>query len=263
MSLQIIPRVILAGGEAKRDIQAASGQKNRSMIEVMGKTMLRHVVDALVVADASSPIVVMGNLPVSSQYTVVEDQGGFVENLFGGLNYFAGSEFVLISTADLPYLTGSSVTEFVTEALRCAAETESALLFPVVPVSDCYARFPGVKRTSLRLKEGEFTGGNLMLVRPSLILAQKKRISEAYAARKSPLKLAVILGLGTLIRLILSQKVSPNYLDIPTLESKVSAVMGGRANAVICSHPELATDLDRLSDFEAAGLQLKGSSFEN
>ena len=84
MNLLTIPRVILAGGAAKPDIQAASGQQNRAQIEVMGKTMLQHVVDALLDADTSAPIAVMGNLPLSDQYSVLEDQGGFVENLFGG-----------------------------------------------------------------------------------------------------------------------------------------------------------------------------------
>lgn len=263
MNLLTIPRVILAGGAAKPDIQAASGQQNRAQIEVMGKTMLQHVVDALLDADTSAPIAVMGNLPLSDQYSVLEDQGGFVENLFGGITRFAESEFVLVATADLPYLTGVSVSEFIRDALISARDSDAALLFPVVPVSACYSRFPGVKRTSLRLKEGEYTGGNLMLVRPNVILAQKQRISEAYSARKSPLRLAAILGFDTLIRLILSQKVSPKYLDIPTLEAQVSRVMGGRARAVLSSHPELATDLDRLSDFAAVGLPLKGSSFGN
>ncbi len=263
MSLMCVPRVILAGGEAKADIQAATGQKNRALVEVMGKTMLQHVVDALYSADNSAPIAVMGNLPESDQYTVLPDQGGFVDNLFGGIMKFRESEFVLIATADLPYLTGNAVTQFIEHAILSAEQSLSSLLFPIVPVSECYARFPGVKRTSLKLKEGEYTGGNLMLVRPEVILAQKQRISEAYAARKSPVKLAALLGFWTLVRLILSQKISPNFLDIPTLESRVSNMMGGKAKAVVSSYPELATDLDRLSDFEAAGLAIKGVAIGN
>ncbi len=251
-----IPAVVMAGGKAKPDLQAATGQTNRALIEVQGKTLLRHVVDALRAAAPSiGSITVVGDVPESADYVRVPDSGGFVENLFAGLAAYAEAPFVLVAGSDLPFLTGESVAAFAQGAANLAQKDAGiSFVYPIVPVAACYARFPGVRRTSLRLREGEFTGGNLMLIRPEFALAQRQTIAAAYAARKSPLRLAGMIGLGTLGRLLLSQKLAPGLLTLPLLEGRVSRLLGCPARALVCDDPEIATDLDRPSDFAAVGL---------
>jgi len=258
-----IPGVVLAGGKAKPELMAATGQSNRALVVVKGKTLLRHVIEALRAADAGiGPITVVGDVPEDADYTRLPDGGDFVANVFAGLTAHAEAPFVLISSCDLPFLTGESVSAFTREAVARAEETGAGLIYPVVPVAACLERFPGVKRTSLRLREGALTGGNLMLARPGFLLAQQQRIAAAYAARKSPLKLARQLGIGTLGRLLLSQMVAPGLLTIPFLEARVSRLLGGPARALICPYPEIATDLDRPSDFAAVGLSPYGEGNE-
>ncbi len=247
--------MVLAGGKAKPDLAAATGQTNRAQIVVNGKALLRHVVDALLSAEAPAPITVIGDVPASADYACLPDSGDFVENMFAGLSAYSDAAFVLIATSDLPFLTGEAVSAFVRGALTRAEETGAGFIWPVVPVASCYARFPGIRRTALRLREGEYTGGNLGLARPRFLLAHRKNIAQAYAARKSPLRIAWLLGLGTLGRLLLSQKVAPGLLTIPLVEGKVSRLMGGPVRALVCDYPEIATDLDRPSDFAAIGYQ--------
>lgn len=252
-----LPCVVLAGGKAKPELLAITGQASRALAIVNGKTLLRHVVDAL--QGVGPPglidtITVVGDVPDSTDYARLPDEGDFVANVFAGLSAHAGSEFVLIATSDLPFLTGEVVAGFVHGAVERAQESGAGVVWPIVPVAECYRRFPGVQRTSLCLRGGEFTGGNLALVRPAFLLANRERIADAYAARKSVVKMAWLLGLGTLGRLALSQTLSPNLLTIPMLEARVSRLMGGPVRALICAFPELATDLDRPSDFAAVGL---------
>jgi hypothetical protein len=251
-----IPCVVLAGGRAKPELQAATGQVNRALVVVLGKTLLAHVVDALKASAAVGPITVVGDVPESADYARLPDGGGFVENLFAGIGAHAEAPFVLIATSDLPFLTGPVVTGFVRGAVGKAEESGAGFVWPVVPVEACYRRFPGVKRTSLRLREGAYTGGNLALTRPAFALQQQRRIAEAYAARKSPARLATMLGAGTLLRLALSQLLAPVLLTVPYLEARVSALLGGPVRALLSDAPELATDLDRLSDFEALHLDI-------
>ena len=253
-----LPCVVLAGGKAKPDIIALTGQSNRSQVVVRGKTLLRHVIDALHTAGADGgtlgPIAVVGDVGGDAAYTVVGDSGDFVGNVFAGLACFPDAPYVLITTSDLPFLTGAVVGEFARGAMALAQSEQADIIYPVVPVALCYERFPGVKRTALRLREGRFTGGNLVLARPGFLLAHHARIKDAYAARKTPLRLAAMLGVGMIGRLALSQKVHPGLLTIPLLEARAGRLLGGRARAYLSQSPELATDLDRPSDFEAVGL---------
>jgi GTP:adenosylcobinamide-phosphate guanylyltransferase len=222
---------------------AASGVELRALTPVLGRPMIDHVVDALRQARSLSQIVVVGDLPESP----VRDQGGFVENIYAGLDATQG-ELALIATSDIPFVTAESVDDFVAQATAAGAD----LVYPVVRLEDCYSRFPGLKRTAVRLKEGEFTGGNMMLARREFMESQRERLARAYALRKSPLKLAMMVGAGTTARLALSVITRQPTLSIPELEASISRVLGGTARAVISRYPELATDVDRPSDLAAA-----------
>ncbi|CEK17887.1 nucleotidyltransferase family protein [Chthonomonas calidirosea] len=246
----MLPVVILAGGKAKPELQAAIGGPHRALAVVGGKTLLAHMVEAMQEAGATS-ICVVGDMPTSLSYHVLPDQGDFVANLFAGLSFFSEEPFVLVSTCDLPFLTGNVVLRFMEDSLQLAKREHAGFIWPVVPVSLCYERFPQIRRTSLRLSEGVFTGGNLALIAPKALLKQQARIASAYAARKSPLRLAKLLGASALLRLLLSQTLFPSLLTISWLESRVSNLLGSPARALRSEYPELATDLDRPEDFRA------------
>ena len=70
---------------------------------------------------------------------------------------------------------------------------------------------------------------------------------------KNPLLMAMKLGIGTVLKVIIAQKISPNVLTVPFLEGRVSKLLGTPGRGVFCDSPEIATDLDRVSDFIAVG----------
>ena len=202
----------------------------------------------------SGAITVVGDVPNDPRYVQIPDRGDFVANVAAGAAAFPAAEYLLFATSDLPFLTGAVTRDFVRDGLQKARAANADILYPIVPVAECYARYPNVKRTSLRLRDGIFTGGNLMLIRPSFLLERREWIEESYAARKSVLKIARLLGPGAILRLAVSQKMAPNLLTLDWLENRISRLIGATGRALLCHAPELATDLDRASDFAAVGL---------
>src|SRR5262249_44752047 len=99
-----------------------------------------------------------------------------------------------------------------------------------------------------------FTGGNVILAKPAFLLTHRDRITNAYAARKSPLKLAVMLGLGTVARFALSLTGLRQILAISHLEMAASRLLDGTARALISPYPEIATDIDKPEDLAAIKL---------
>lgn len=248
-----LPAVVLAGGKSAPQLVAYTGYPNRALVPVDGKPLLRHVVDAL--ALRCSPILVIGPAPQCPDYESAEDQGDFVSNIMLGLRRVADAELAVIATADLPYITPAAVDSFITQAEEQAARHEADLVLPVVSVSLCLERYPNIRRTSLRLREGGFTAGNMALVRPKALLGRQAIIAAAYKARKSPARLARMLGAAALLRLAGARLVRPSLLDIRFIETQASRLIGLEARALVCRLPEIATDLDRVSDFEAAGVR--------
>jgi molybdopterin-guanine dinucleotide biosynthesis protein A len=243
------PAVVLAGGTAKPELEAVIGVKIRALAEVNGKTLLGHVVDSLDGVLGIGEITVVGDVPESSLYKQVPDGGDIVTNIYAGLERYRNATYVLVSTSDLPYITAPPVASFLEEAIRLAEESRANIIYPIVEVAACYAKFPGIKRTARKFKEGAFTGGNMVLLRPEFMERQHQVIATAYAARKSTAKLAAMFGLGTLIRLVLSQTISPALLSVALLEERASSMLGGKVKALVCPHPEIATDFDKPSNF--------------
>lgn len=241
-----VPAVVLAGGALKPEMAAVAGTANRALVVVGGRTMLHSVITALKESGVVAPIVVVGAPASGDGVEHVDDAGGFVENVYAGAAHVGESERILIATSDLPYLSAESVRDVVERGSALNAD----LVYPVVPVSLCSARFPGIRRTAVKLRDGEFTGGNIVLVRRVFMESQQDRLSRAYAYRKSPLRLAMMLGMSTTLRFA-AAALLPGYLRIASLEAAMGRFVHGITRALISPYPEIATDIDRPEDLEA------------
>lgn len=99
--------VVLAGGGATR-LDGA----DKASVELYGRTLLEHVLDALI--DADEVVVVMPeSVPTSRPVTVtLEDppQGGPVAGLFSGLDALAGpADTIVLLAVDMPWVTATTV----------------------------------------------------------------------------------------------------------------------------------------------------------
>jgi GTP:adenosylcobinamide-phosphate guanylyltransferase len=241
------PVVILAGGRNSPEMKAVSGVDNRALLKIDGETMISRIHHALINSGIISQVIVVGDIPPLPDSLSIPDRGSLVENIYAGLEKAGNSEKVLICTSDIPFLTEQAVADFVQKAQQIDAD----LVYPIVSVDECSKRFPGIKRTSIALKEGRFTGGNMMLIRPGFLLGHRKLISDCYAARKSPLKLAAMLGFGIITRLIISQLCCPDILKLESLQDAASHMIDGKIRACITPWAEIATDIDKPEDIIA------------
>lgn len=243
-----VDALILAGAPAGPDLDPSGQKGSRAMIEVAGKSMLAWVTDALRGADLVGSIAAVGNVTGDGLGTVVEPGGDLVENIRLGLRALDTGGPVLLVSSDIPLLTAEAVDDFVARALPLGAD----LVYPIVPRPRCEARYPGLKRTYLKTADGVFTGGNIMLMRPDFLQRSQDAIAQAYAARKQPLKLARMIGIGVLARTLVGQIV-PGALKVSTLERAVSRALAANVVALVSDYPEIGEDVDKPSDLAAVG----------
>lgn len=242
--------VVLAGGANGPEMRAATGVTNRALTPLGGRTMLDRVTAALHQAESVGGIFAVGDVPAGPHHAPVPGGETLLDNLLAGVRAAQeGDARLLISTSDIPFLTPEAVDDFVVRAAPLGAD----LCCSYVPLARCRERFPDLKRTAIKLREGRFTLGNLMLIDPRFLEAHQAIITRAYDARKSPVRVARLLGGGLLVRLLLAQCVSPSLLTVPALEGAVSRLIGGgRVAAVRSEYPEIGTDVDKPDDVAAA-----------
>lgn len=242
-----VPAVVLAGGTASPEFAAASGVSKRCLVRFRGRTLLEIVCEALRGSGLADPIFVVGDVPAPAYAAGLAEGGGFVENLFLGLEACGSAEHALVATSDMPFVTPDAVARFVEGARTLGAD----LVYPIVPVDACRTAYPGMRRTSLALVEGRFTGGNMVLIRRATFLRQRGYIEAAYAQRKRPLRLAMMLGPGVTLAVALSMATGRGFVRLARLERAASRLLRAEARALITRDASLAADVDRPGDLRA------------
>lgn len=258
-----IAALILAGGEIKPEMaEVSGGVTNRALIDLNGRTMLDYVYaavrDGLAQAGETGRILIAGQVPTPPGAVAVKGGETLVDTLLSGVEALAPTETrLLVVTADVPFLTPESVSDFV----RRASELNADFVFPIVEAQACRARFPEMKRTTLKLAEGEFTGGNITLLSPSFLRLNETLLRQAWSRRKSVTGLAALLGVGLIARLIASRAV-PSLLTISHAEAGVTRALGGaKARALQTPYAEIGSDVDKAQDVEIARKMLTQTGF--
>ncbi|MGQ9753842.1 MAG: molybdenum cofactor guanylyltransferase [Thermaceae bacterium] len=217
--------IVLAGG------QEAWAGGPKALYPYRGRPLADWVLEAL--KGAGLRVVYVGESKGLSVLPdlVLPEVGGILDNLEVALTRTQGR--VLVSTADLPHLTPEGV-RYVLEH-----DPGAALVYTVVPKEAVEARFGHSRRTYVRLKEGVYTGGNLLLLDPIPFGQALPLARRVVALRKNPLALARLVGPDILLRFLLGR------LSIRHLEAKAQRILGFEARALIVPYAEVGVDLDR------------------
>lgn len=247
--------VVLAGRDNTVRLKECSGEAYEALIEVAGQPMAQHVLDALLSTPGVGRVVVVGPRDALEErlrgegLEFVERGETLLDNVMLGAGRLAGEEGkVLVVTSDIPLLTAEAVEDFL---VRCAAR-EANLHYPIISRRDTEARFPRAKRTYVRLHEGAYTGGNMMLLDPWVIETCAREAGKFIAARKQPVKLAALLGFSFIVQFLLGR------LTLAQAEERVSRLLGIRGAAVVCPWPEVGVDVDKPEDLELVRAVLEG-----
>ncbi|MGQ9488563.1 MAG: nucleotidyltransferase family protein [Armatimonadota bacterium] len=241
-----VTAVVLAGGRSKPDLLAAMGVPNRALLRVEGESMLARVVQALQGSGWVDKIYVVGDLTPPEGCHSLPDKGDFVENVLQATSVAPDEQYLLYATADTPFLTPQAVADFVSRALRSGAD----MCYPIVPLELCAQRFPNMPRTALSLREGAFTGGNLLLVRAGVVRRQASLLRRAFEARKSVWALAKILGFNIILRVVLAKLVTPRLLSINHIKHRVQQLMSATAQEIVTEYAEIGVDIDRVEHLQ-------------
>ncbi|HVF84960.1 MAG TPA: nucleotidyltransferase family protein [Abditibacteriaceae bacterium] len=245
--------LILAGGGCSPELAQATGRDERALIEVGERAMVVRVLEVLRATAGIERVAVVGSERVldkcsafSDHIVRVKSADKMTQNFARGVgalkeNSPANAQ-VLVCTCDIPLVSSGTFEQLMQSATRDHLE----LAYPIVRRSLCEAAFPGGKRTYVQLRDGEFTGGNALVVPLRIVDNINALLESAYNARKNPLGLAKLLGPNFLWKFVRKQ------LSIRDVEERARRVLDCRVGAVQMSDPTIAFDVDKVSDWQQA-----------
>jgi molybdopterin-guanine dinucleotide biosynthesis protein A len=236
-----VDAIILAGGTLERDLAGVVDVPHKSLIDLGGKSMVERILDAL------------GDAPSVGRIVLVEHDAGFPESVRarasafvkGGASILASlaaglgaleddPERVLVLACDLPFLTGAALEDWL---LRCSRR-EADVHYSFVERGNSERKYPALRHTWVRLKDGTFCGGGLVLITPGAVARARAAMERLTAARKRPWELAGILGLSLLVKLPLG------ILTVAEAERTATRLFGCPVAGVESPSPELAFNVD-------------------
>jgi len=240
----MISAVIAAAGRLEPGLARAYGTDIKALARIGGRTLLGTLVDALRAVPEVGRITVVGPRAVQDGTLAVDawldERESGEENVIAALRS-AGGGRCLACAADLPFVTAGAIAGL----LRLAAPGVQCA-YPIFTRAEFLGAFPGARSSFATLADGEWTGGSALVLDADLMLRNEALIKRAFAARKSLLTLASLLGPALALRY------ATRRLTVDGVQARLSALIGGTGLAVRGADPALAMDCDEPADFEYA-----------
>ena len=249
--------MILAGADNEGPLRDLDPARYEALIVINGRPMVGYVIDAIAGARGIGEIVVVGPMEAfenapgivggdipAGRVSFAERGRSILENLDRGIRALgAGAQDrVFVATGDLPFLTPRAVEDFLE---RCVG-LDSDICYSVVTKETNDARFPGMKRTYMRIADGVLTGGNVMVVRPAAIDKCRKLVDMAVASRKKPWMMLSVLGIKCAVKFLFGA------LRVRDIEERFQRLTGLKGSGVFTPYAEIAMDVDKPAHLEFA-----------
>lgn len=243
--------IVLAGGKATPGdplFEMAHGGL-KSMIMIAGKPMVQWVLDALSGAKSIDCVVLIGiedvaSLTCSKRMFTLADSGVLIKNIQNGaafLQELHPDEVNLVSiSADIPAVT----SEIIDQSVHVFQEAKYDIYYSVVEREVMEKRYPGSRRTYIKMKDGEICGGDLNSFNKKAALNPAGLWTKIIETRKNPLKQAAMIGWGTLALILLGK------LTLEEGASRVCRRMGITGKVLRTPFAEIGMDVDKPFQFE-------------
>lgn len=243
--------IVLAGGIPQPDdpLYTYSNGDAKALIDVAGKPMIQWVLDALGDSKQVRNVIVIGLSPKSGvtckkPVHFLSNQGRMLANVVAGVNKALEldrkTQYVLVVSSDIPALK----PEMVDWLVDVCMETKDDLYYGICPREVMETRFPDSRRTYTKLKDIELCGADINITHVRMATEHLDLWEALIGTRKSPLRQAGIIGLGTLFQVV------TRSIAMQDLVEKVSKRIGIQGRVIVWQHAEPCMDVDKPHQLE-------------
>jgi len=225
----------------------------KALLKIAGQPMIEWVLEALHAAQTVRHVIVIGAHP--PQGLGVRDyhlpsHGSIVDNLLAGAAFCEQlpeppSHLLLISS-DIPLVTA----EMIDWNIRAALEKGGEACYHILARETMERRFPNSRRTYFRLREGQFCGADLHLIRRDVFSGYNPAWRKIIDARKNALKMARLVGIDALLWLISGR--APIALG----ERLIRERLGLNGHLLIAPQAEIGMDVDKPLQYDLVTKEL-------
>jgi GTP:adenosylcobinamide-phosphate guanylyltransferase len=233
--------IVAAGALAPAGLREL-GIERIPLLRVAGETILERTCRCMLSGGDCEMVHILAPeavaLPALATCDRADYSGALIDDFLDCVEHMCQGEAVLLASGDMPLIT----PEAVAALCRFAQEQAADVVYPAVDKALIEQRFPGSKRTYVKLGPVTVSGGNIFWLKRAWISKRGPLLKQLFMQRKNVLGLARVFGLAFLLRLLCGM------VDVPYLERHLSRILHGALRAALLPFPELAADLDKPAD---------------
>lgn len=240
--------IVPAGGKLPTSLSRLIGTERKPLIKFNDKTILETTMDALKGSPFVRRIVLVGPEDVLEQDAArraderMPEGATGPENIYRGLDWLMRQpdppQYVMIVTADLPFITSDTLKAFVE---MCPDGKDFCV--PLVSEDNFQELYPSATATFVALQDGTWTTGCAYLATAEGLKKAIHHIEAVFQRRKSKIGMARLLGFRFVWDLVFRK------LNVTDVEGKVKELLQCDGVAVPGAPPELAFDIDDKEDY--------------
>ncbi|MCD4786147.1 MAG: nucleotidyltransferase family protein [Candidatus Eremiobacteraeota bacterium] len=242
-----IDAIILAGGGVDKSLKKYCKSRGKAFIKIDNKIMVEYSIDAVRQVEQIDRVVL-----VADPEHVPADIKNKVDLIVNGGDSIATSlklgvkalepkpKRVLVLPCDLPMINSNVIEDFITRSVGVRVDITYAYLSK----KNSEKKYPDLRHTYVKLKDGTFCGTGLFLMNPEIIDSCEAFFNKLSDNRKNPFGLASLLGFGFLIKLILGK------LTIKEIEGQIYTIMKCSGKGIETKYAEAGFNVDNPEDLE-------------
>lgn len=238
----IVDAVILAGKSFIKDDDEILSDKVTYPIN--GIPMIDYVVGAVKDSKYINKIMISGHPGVKLSHLknkidyLLYSKQSFANRIKDSIIELNSQGKILFVCSDIPLINGEIIDNFIDICDKVKAD----VYFPIIRKEEILSKYPKTKRTFFTTSEGEFTGGNIAIVDPKVILDNLDLMTDLFEGRKKILKQVRVIGITSLIKYLFGR------LSIDEIEEKASKIIKAKGKAIVYSGVEVGIDVDKKVD---------------
>lgn len=243
--------VVLAGGSLEESLRPIVPLvKHKAWIPIGGRLMVERVLDALdgcrshiaqriLVARADEvPEAVRARVDA-----IAEPGPTMLASLENGVSAASRNDLSILGIpCDMCFLEPRSIEDFLDRCHKRPAE----VYYSYVRFETSEARYPGLRHTWVKLRDGTFCGGGLALLTPSAVTRARAFVESLTLARKRPWKLASVLGPKIIFKFLLGR------LTVQDAEERMSLLMRARTVGIESPCADVGFNVDAPEELATA-----------
>lgn len=221
----------------------------KALLEIAGKPMIQWVLDALSGSRMVEGVIVAGLTPESGVTCLkplyfLPNQGELLQNIYAGIHQTLelepGAHHILAVSSDIPAIT----PEMIDWEVNTALETDHDVYYGVIPKPVMEARYPGSRRSFVKLRDIEVCGADMNIIRTMTVTTNDELWNRIIAARKSALKQAALIGFDTLFLMLF------HLISLRQAEQLASKRLGLKGRVLVSPYAEIGMDIDKPHQLE-------------